>query len=91
LEHSSRGGLAGKQFGDRRSPHLYYRAEYLIKEAQGTSARPPKAGVRILGWKGTSSNRNNCSRGLGNVSILNRYEVWRGRIVSTYALAAEKG
>jgi len=25
LEHSSCGGLAGKQFGDRRSPHLYAR------------------------------------------------------------------
>jgi hypothetical protein len=25
LEHSSRGGLAGKQCGDRRSPHLYAR------------------------------------------------------------------
>ena len=25
LEHSSRGGLAGKQFGDRRNPHLYAR------------------------------------------------------------------
>jgi hypothetical protein len=26
LEHSSCGGLAGKQFGDRRSPHLYARS-----------------------------------------------------------------
>jgi hypothetical protein len=25
LEHPSRGGLAGKQFGDGRSPHLYAR------------------------------------------------------------------